>query len=141
MPPLCQADTIIIDNITTKHRRLKIEIKLRRQFPGVRYALTFIKRCGLAIVLETPKEININLKQSKRDEDFFGKDLYIHLANKDVRPRLCVNNLRSTRLTLIVYKMNYQGHYSQKERQRKYLLRQYGALRGSRCRLVNSGKF
>ena len=64
----------------------EIEIKLRRQFPGVRYALTFLKRGGLALVLETPKEINTILKQTKWDEDFFGKDLNIHLANKDARP-------------------------------------------------------
>ena len=89
-PPVssCQAQTILIDNITTKHTRAEIEIKLRRQFPGVRYALTFLKRGGLALVLETPKEINTILKQTKWDEDFFGKDLYIHLANKDARPWL-----------------------------------------------------
>ena len=40
----CQAQTILIDDITTKHIRAEIEIKLRRQLPGVRYALTFIKR-------------------------------------------------------------------------------------------------
>ena len=87
-PPvsLCQAQTILIDNITTKHTRAEIEIKLRRQFPGVRYALTFLKRGGLALVLESPKEINTILKQTNWDEDFFGKDLYIHLANKDARP-------------------------------------------------------
>ena len=39
----CQAQTILIDNNTTKHTRAEIEIKLRRQFPGVRYALTFAK--------------------------------------------------------------------------------------------------
>ena len=78
----CQAQTILIDNITTKHTRAEIEIKLRRQFPGVRYALTFLKRDGLALVLETPKEINTILKQTKWDEDFFWNDLYIHLANK-----------------------------------------------------------
>ena len=52
MPPVssCQAQTILIDNITTKHTRAEIEIKLRRQFPGVRYALTFLKRGGLALV-------------------------------------------------------------------------------------------
>ena len=38
----CQAQTILIDNITTKHTRAEIEINLRRQFPGVRYALTFL---------------------------------------------------------------------------------------------------
>ena len=92
----CQAQTILIDNITTKHTRAEIEIKLRRQFPGVRYALTFLKRGGLALVLETPKEINIVLKQTKWGEDFFGKDLYIHLANKDVRPWLCVNKFPPT---------------------------------------------
>ena len=75
---------------------LEIEIKLRRQFPEVRYALTFLKRGGLALVLETPKEINTILKQSKWDEDFFGKDLYIHLANKDARPWLCVNKVPPT---------------------------------------------
>ena len=97
-PPVssCQAQTILIDNITTKHTRAEIEIKLRRQFPGVRYALTFLKRGGLALVLETPKEINTILKQTKWDEDFFGKDLYIHLANKDARPWLCVNKVPPT---------------------------------------------
>ena len=41
-PPasLCQAQIILIANITTKHTRAEIEIKLRRQFPGRRYALT-----------------------------------------------------------------------------------------------------
>ena len=92
----CQAQTIIIDNITTKHTRAEIEIKLRRQFPGVRYALTFLKRGGLALILETPKEINTILKQPKWDEDFFGKDLYIHQANKDARPWLCVNKVPPT---------------------------------------------
>ena len=29
-------------------------------------------------------------------EDFFGKCLYIHLANKDARPRLCVNKVPPT---------------------------------------------
>ena len=67
----CQAQTILIDNITTKHTRAEIEIKLRRQFPGVCYAQTFLKRGGLALVLETPKEINTILKQTKWDEDFF----------------------------------------------------------------------
>ena len=88
-PPVssCQAQTILIDNITTKHTRAEIEIKLRRQFPGVRYALTFLKRGGLA---------NTILKQTKWDEDFFGKDLYIHLANKDARPWLCVNKVPPT---------------------------------------------
>ena len=81
---------------TTKHTRAEIKIKLRRQFPGVRYALTFLKRGGLALVLETPKEINTILKQTKWDEDFFGKDLYIHLANKDARPWLCVNKVPPT---------------------------------------------
>ena len=97
-PPVssCQAQPILIDNITTKHTRAEIEIKLRRQFPGVRYALTFLKRGGLALVLETPKEINTILKQTKWDEDFFGKDIYIHLANKDARPWLCVNKLPPT---------------------------------------------
>ena len=52
------------------------------KFPGVRYALTFLKRGGLALVLETPKETNTILKQTKWDEDFFGKDLYIHLAKQ-----------------------------------------------------------
>ena len=87
-PPVssCQAQTILIDNITTKHTRAEIEIKLGRQFPGVRYALKFLKRGGLALVLETPKEINTILKQTKWDEDFFGKDLYFHLANMDARP-------------------------------------------------------
>ena len=51
----CQAQTILIDNITTKHTRAEIEIKLRRQFAGVRCALSFLKRGGLALVLETPK--------------------------------------------------------------------------------------
>ena len=92
----CQAQTILIDNITTEHTRAEIEIKLRRQFPGVRYALTFLKRGGLALVLETPKEVNAILKQTKWDEDFFGKDLYIHLANKDARPWLCVNKVPPT---------------------------------------------
>ena len=92
----CQAQTIIIDNITAKHTRAEIEIKLRRQFPGVRYALTFLKPGGLALVLETPKEINTILKQSKWDEDFFGRDLYIHQANKDARPWLCVNKVPPT---------------------------------------------
>ena len=91
-----QAQTILIDNITTKHTRAEIEIKLQRQFPGVRYALTFLKRGGLALVLETPKEINTILKQTKCDDDFFGKDLYIHLANKDARPWLCVNKVPPT---------------------------------------------
>ena len=89
--PSCQDQTIIIDNIIEKHTHAEIEIKLRRQFPKVRYALTFLKRGGLALVLETPKEINTILKQTKWDEDFFGKDLYIHLANKDARPWLCLN--------------------------------------------------
>ena len=92
----CQAQTILIDNITTKHTRAEIEIKLRPQFPGVRYALTFLKRRSLALVLETPKEIHSILKQIKWDEDFFGKDLYIHLANKDARPWLCVNKVPPT---------------------------------------------
>ena len=35
------------------------------QFPGVRYAVTFLKRGGLALVLETPEEINTILKQTK----------------------------------------------------------------------------
>ena len=61
----CQAQTILIDNITTKHTRAEIEIKLRRQFPGVGYALTFLKRGGLALVSETPEEINTILKQTK----------------------------------------------------------------------------
>ena len=97
-PPVssCQAQTILIDNITTKHTRAEIEIKLRRQFRRVRYALTFLKRGGLALVLETPKEINTILKQTKWDEDVFGKDLYIHLANKDARPWLCVNKVPPT---------------------------------------------
>ena len=52
-PPVssCQAQTILVDNITTKHTRAEIEIKLRRQFPGVRYALTFLKRGGQALVV------------------------------------------------------------------------------------------
>ena len=91
-----QTQTILIDNITTKHTRAEIEIKLRRQFPGVRYALTFLKRGGLALVLETPKEINTILKQTKWDEDFFGKDPYIHLANKGARPWLCENKIPPT---------------------------------------------
>ena len=97
-PPVssCQAQTILIDNITTKHTRAEIEIKLRRQFPGVRYALTFLKRGSLALVLETPREINTILKQTKWDKDFFGKDLYIHLVNKDARPWLCVNKAPPT---------------------------------------------
>ena len=48
------------------------------------------------LVLETPKEINTILKQTKWDEDFFGKVLYIHLANKDARPWLCVNKVSPT---------------------------------------------
>ena len=82
-PPVssCQAQTILIDNITTKHTR---------------YALTFLKRGGLALVLETPKDTNTILKQTKWDEDFFGKDLYIHLSNKDARPWLCVNKVPPT---------------------------------------------
>ena len=48
------------------------------------------------LVLETPKEIKTILKQTKWDEDFFGKDLYIHLANKDARPWLCVNKVPPT---------------------------------------------
>ena len=83
--PSYQAQTILIDNITTKHTRAEIKIKLRRQFPGIRYALTFLKRGGLALVLKTPKEISTVLKQTNWDEAFFGKDLYIHLANKDAR--------------------------------------------------------
>ena len=95
--PSCQAQTILTDNITTKHTRAEIEIKQRGQFPGVRYALTFLKRGGgLALVLETPKEINTILKQTKWGKDFFGKDLYIHLANKDERPWLCVNKVPPT---------------------------------------------
>ena len=47
--------------------RAEIKIKLRRQFPGVRYALTFLKRGGLALVLETPKEINTILKQTNKN--------------------------------------------------------------------------
>ena len=94
--PSCQAQTILIDNITTKHTREKIETKLRREFPEVRYALTFLKRGGLALILETPKEINTILKQTKLDDDFFGKDIYIHLANKDARPWLCVNKVSPT---------------------------------------------
>ena len=35
-------------------------------------------------------------KLPKWDEDFFGKDLYIHLANKDARPWLCVNKVPPT---------------------------------------------
>ena len=31
-----------------------------------------------------------HLETIKMDEDFFGKDLYIHLTNKDARPWLCV---------------------------------------------------
>ena len=58
----CQAQTILIDNITTKHTRAEIEIKLRRQFPGGRYALTSLKRGGLALVLQTIKEIITILK-------------------------------------------------------------------------------
>ena len=92
----CQSQTILIDNITTKHTCAEIEIKLRRQFPAVRYALTFLKRGGLALVLETPKEINTILKQTKWDEDFFGKDIYIHLTNKDARPWLCLNKVPPT---------------------------------------------
>ena len=96
-PPVssCQAQTILIDN-TTKHTRTEIEIKLGQQFPGVCYALTFLKRGSLALILETPKEINTILKQTKWDEDFFGKVLYIHLANKDTRPWLCVNRVPPT---------------------------------------------
>ena len=92
----CQAQTISIDTITTNHTRAEIEIKLRRQFPGVRCALTFLKRGGLALILETPKEINTILTQTKWDEDFFGKDHYIHLANKDARPWLCVYKVPPT---------------------------------------------
>ena len=40
--------------------------------------------------------MNTTLKQSKWDENIFGKDLYIHLANKDVRPWLCVNKVPPT---------------------------------------------
>ena len=42
--PSCQAQTILIDKITTKHTRAEIETKLQQPFPGVRYALTFLKR-------------------------------------------------------------------------------------------------
>ena len=56
----------------------------------------FVMRGGLALVLETPKEINTILKQTKWDGDFFGKDLYIHLANKDARPWLCVKKVPPT---------------------------------------------
>ena len=75
---------------------MEIEIKLRRQFPGVCYVLTFLKRDGIAFELETPKEINDILNQSKWDEDCFGKELYIHLANKDARSWLCVNKVPPT---------------------------------------------
>ena len=78
--PSDQAQTIPIDNITTKQTRAEIEIKLRRQFLGARYALTSLKRGGRALVLEIPQEINTILKQTKWDEDFFGNDLCIHLA-------------------------------------------------------------
>ena len=39
-PPVfsCQAQTILVDNVTTKHTCAEIEIKLPRQFLGVRYA-------------------------------------------------------------------------------------------------------
>ena len=36
------------------------------------------------------------MKQTKWDEDFFGKDLYTHLANKDTQPWLCVNKVSPT---------------------------------------------
>ena len=75
--PSWQAQTIIVGNITTKLTRAGIEIKLRRQFPGVRYALTFLMGgSGLALVLETSNDINAILK--------------------DARPWLCVNKVPPT---------------------------------------------
>ena len=52
------------------HTCSEIEIKLQREISVVRFALTFLKRSGLALVLETRKEINTILRQSKWDEDF-----------------------------------------------------------------------
>ena len=58
--------------------------------PGVRYTLTFLKLGGLALVLETPEEINTILKQTKRDEDFFGKDLNKHTSGQQGRAALAL---------------------------------------------------
>ena len=75
-------------SLQNTHAR-KLKSSCDDNFRGFVTRLTFLKRGGLALVLETPKEINTILKQTKWDEDFFGKDLYIHLANKDARPWLC----------------------------------------------------
>ena len=91
-PSPCQAPTIYIDNFTQNHTRAEIEIQLRKQFPGKRYALSFLKKGGISIVAESPKETNSILKREKWDESFFGEDLYIHFG-KDDRPWLCVNKV------------------------------------------------
>ena len=44
----------------------------------------FVKHGGIALELETSKEINIILKQTKWDKDFFWKDIYIYLANNGI---------------------------------------------------------
>ena len=71
-PPVssCQAQTILIDNITTKHTRAGIEIKLRRQFPGVRYALTFLKRDGLALVLSFSQRVQHHFETNEMGRGF-----------------------------------------------------------------------
>ena len=74
MPSSSHSSTTSLQNI----HAWKFKSSCDNNFQG------FVMRVGLALVLETPKEINTLLKQTKWDKDYFGKDLYIHLANKDV---------------------------------------------------------
>ena len=46
--PTCKRQTIIIDNITTKHTRVEIETQLRSQFPGASYDIAYLKRGPIA---------------------------------------------------------------------------------------------
>ena len=82
---------IIIDNTSNKHTVEEKSEKLKTIFKNININITFLKLGGIKITTDKIENINSILKKEKYDTDFFGEHLYIHLANKDLRPWLCIN--------------------------------------------------
>ena len=86
---------IIIDNIHSNKSRPDIIKNLIETFKHVTFDIKQLNKGGIVITPLEQHKVNSFFNLDKYNTEFFGNNLYIHLAGetKDLRPWLCINKI------------------------------------------------
>ena len=86
---------VIIDNINSNKTNNDRINYIKDTFKDIDVEIKILNKGGIVLTPKIQHHINSLLKLDKYNPEYFGKDLYIHLAgeNKDLRPWLCINKI------------------------------------------------